>query len=57
MIKDFDDWCYMANNSIEENCLINNRIFRKGISKKEFLENLDDYIELLKDKQEKKYEI
>lgn len=56
-VKNFNDWCYMANISIEENCLINNRIFRKGISKKVFLDNLDDYIELLKDKQEKKYEL
>lgn len=53
-VRDFDDWCSMANDAIKEVCSLNGQIFNHGISKEDFLRSINDYIVFLKDKQEKK---
>lgn len=53
-VRDFDDWCSMANEAIKEVCSLDDQIFNHGISKEDFLRNIDDYIVFLKDKKEKK---
>ena len=51
-VKAFDNWCYMATASIKEICEINGKLIDKKISKEMFNENLDSFIDELKQKKQ-----
>lgn len=57
-VRYFDDWCHMAINSLNEVCVLNDKLFSNSITKEIYEENLDDFINQLKQIQEgnKKYE-
>lgn len=46
----FDDWCYMATTSIDEVCMINEKLIEKMVSKELFNETFDSFIDELKQK-------
>lgn len=48
----FDDWCYMATNSLNEVCILNDKLASALVPKEMYEENLDDFINQLKQKQE-----
>lgn len=51
-VRYFDDWCHMAINSLNEVCILNDKLFSNLITKEIYEENLDDFINQLKQIQE-----
>lgn len=51
-VRYFDDWCHMAINSLNEVCVLNDKLFSNLITKEIYEENLDDFINQLKHIQE-----
>ena len=49
-VRDFDDWCYIAINSFNEVCILNDKLESASVSKEMYEENLDDFINQLKQK-------
>lgn len=49
-VRDFDDWCYMTINSLNEVCALNDKLFSNSITKEIYEENLDNFINQLKQK-------
>ena len=47
-VRYFDDWCYMAINSLNEVCVLNDKLFSNSITKEIYEENLDNFINQLK---------
>lgn len=47
-VRDFDDWCHMAINSLNEVCVLNNKLASASVPKEMYEENLDDFINHLK---------
>lgn len=47
-VRYFDDWCHMAINSLNEVCVLNDKLFSNSITKELYEENLDDFINQLK---------
>lgn len=50
-VCDFEDWCNMAINSLNEVCVLNNKLASASVSKKMYKENLDGFINYLKQMQ------
>lgn len=51
-VRYFDDWCYMATNSLNEVCILNDKLASASVLKEMYEENLDGFINQLKQKQE-----
>lgn len=51
-VRYFDDWCHMATNSLNEVCILNDKLASASVLKEMYEENLDDFIDQLKQKQE-----
>lgn len=51
-VRYFDDWCYMATNSLNEVCVLNDKLASASVPKEMYEENLDNFINQLKQKQE-----
>lgn len=49
-VRDFDKWCYMTINSLNEVCALNDKLFSNSITKEIYEEHLDDFINQLKQK-------
>lgn len=47
-VRYFDDWCHMATNSLNEVCTLNDKLFSNSITKEIYEENLDNFINQLK---------
>ena len=47
-VRYFDDWCCMATNSLNEVCILNGKLFSNSITKEIYEENLDNFINQLK---------
>lgn len=47
-VRYFDNWCYMAINSLNEVCVLNDKLFNNSITKELYEENFDDFINHLK---------
>lgn len=47
-VRCFDDWCYMATNSLNEVCIINDKLASASVPKEMYEKNLDDFINHLK---------
>lgn len=47
-VRYFDDWCYMATNSLNEVCVLNNKLASASVPKELYEENLDGFINHLK---------
>ena len=47
-VRYFDDWCYMAIKSLNEVCALNDKLFSNSITKEIYEENLDNFINQLK---------
>lgn len=51
-VRYFDDWYYMATNSLNEVCILNDKLASASVLKEMYEENLDGFINQLKQKQE-----
>lgn len=51
-VRYFDDWCHMATNSLNEVCILNDKLASASVLKEMYEENLDGFINQLKQKQE-----
>lgn len=47
-VRYFDDWCYMTIDALNEVCTLNDKLFNNSITKERYEENLDDFINQLK---------
>lgn len=47
-VRDFDDWCSMANDAIKEVCSLNDQLIINNISKDNYFENINEYFVFLK---------
>lgn len=47
-VRNFDDWCSMANEAIKEVCSLNNQLIINNISKDNYFENINEYFVFLK---------
>lgn len=47
-VRYFDDWCDMAINSLNEVCVLNDKLFNNSITKEIYEENLDNFINQLR---------
>lgn len=47
-VRYFDDWCHMAIKSLNEVCALNDKLFSNSITKEIYEENLDNFINQLK---------
>ena len=50
-VRDFDDWCHMATNSLNEICILNDKLASASVPKEMYEENLDGFINYLKQMQ------
>lgn len=50
-VRDFEDWCNMAINSLNEVCVLNDKLASASVSKEMYKENLDGFINYLKQMQ------
>lgn len=48
-VRDFDDWCHMATNSLNEVCILNDKLASASVPKEMYEENLDSFINYLKE--------
>lgn len=47
-VRYFDDWCYMTIDALNEVCTLNDKLFSNSITKEIYEENLDNFINQLK---------
>lgn len=47
-VRYFDNWCYMAINSLNEVCVLNDKLFNNSVTKEIYEENLDNFINKLR---------
>lgn len=49
-VCDFDDWCHMTINSLNEVCVLNDKLASASVPKEIYEDNLDSFIDQLKQK-------